>query len=44
MYLILLFELLNIMDYDFWRINWNGIDFCVFVVEFMKKNVWLSVE
>ncbi|CAK9137648.1 unnamed protein product [Ilex paraguariensis] len=44
MYLLLPLESLNNPSHQIWRINWMGINSCVSVVEFLKKNAWLSAE
>ncbi|KAK2645038.1 hypothetical protein Ddye_020233 [Dipteronia dyeriana] len=38
MYLLLPLETLNSSSQESWRINWNGLDACASVIEFLKKN------
>uniref|UniRef100_A0A5B7CE62 Uncharacterized protein n=1 Tax=Davidia involucrata TaxID=16924 RepID=A0A5B7CE62_DAVIN len=44
MYFLLPLESPNIPGCESWKINWTGINSCVIVVEFLKKNAWLSAE
>ncbi|KAA8546198.1 hypothetical protein F0562_003063 [Nyssa sinensis] len=44
MYLLLPLESPNIPGCESWKINWTGIDSCGVVVEFLKKNAWLSAK
>ncbi|KAK3027516.1 hypothetical protein RJ639_040231, partial [Escallonia herrerae] len=43
-YLLLPLESPNIPTYEPWKINWMEVNSCVSVVEFLKKNAWLSAE
>ncbi|KAK2965570.1 hypothetical protein RJ640_018736 [Escallonia rubra] len=44
MYLLLPLESPNIPPFAPWKINWMEVNSCVSVVEFLKKNAWLSAE
>ncbi|KAH7574472.1 hypothetical protein JRO89_XS03G0300500 [Xanthoceras sorbifolium] len=44
MYLLLPIETLNSSSQESWRINWKGLDACASVVEFLKKNSFLSLK
>ncbi|PSS19311.1 Endoribonuclease Dicer 3a like [Actinidia chinensis var. chinensis] len=44
MYLLLPVETSNVSTHESWRINWMAINSCVTVVDYMKKNAWLSVK
>ncbi|KAL5786463.1 hypothetical protein ACOSQ2_008855 [Xanthoceras sorbifolium] len=44
MYLLLPIETLNSSSQESWIINWKGLDACASVVEFLKKNSFLSLK
>ncbi|KAL7001835.1 helicase [Sarracenia purpurea var. burkii] len=44
MYLLLPLESSSVCSHESWRINWMAINSCVSVVEYLKKNAWLSSE
>ena len=42
MYLLLPIESSGILNYDSWRINWQGINSCASVIQFLEKQSQLS--
>lgn len=44
MYLVLPLETLNDSNNESWTINWRGINSCVSVVEFLKKNALVGAQ